>query len=146
MFLFQSWESCTMKLWKIISLTLPTFSQCVPKKGVWMLPEAFHIQLQIKVGWVLAPTSGPAQITVFCDWHRTHSPSPGSEKNKTKYFRLCLSDTDKAKRGLTESKRKFKSIYCFSCFKGIFLLHLHWLENRCQDSHYCYCSSSSQNV
>ena len=109
--LFQSWESCTMKLWKIISLKLPIFSQCVPKKGVWRLLEAFQLA---EVGWVLAPTSGPAQITVFCDWQRstghTH-PSPGSEKNKTKYSRLHLSDAvclERAERGLTADGAKKK--------------------------------------
>ena len=125
--LFQSWESCTMKLWKIISLKLPIFSQCVPKKGVWRLLEAFQLA---EVGWVLAPTSSPAQITVFCDWHRsaghTH-PSPGSEKNKTKYSRLHLSDAVCLERA--ESQKESLSIYYFSCFKRIFLFNLRCLEN-----------------
>ena len=96
-----------MKLWKIISLTLPIFSQCVP-------------------GCLNAPR--------------------GSEKNKTKYFRLRLSDTERAKRKLREgwwSQKKSLSRYLlfFRCFNGIFLFHLRCLENpflpdnsRCQDS------------
>ena len=73
------------------------FLTVCPKKGCLNAPraEAFQIQLQSSgVGWVLAPTSSPAQITVFCDWHRstghTH-PSPGSEKNKTSILgSVCL--------------------------------------------------------